>query len=86
MKIMIDKNVEVGISFTTLGGGKIVLDIPNSEVSTIVEAILEEKGAQPIAGCLTKEDMEDILEAFKFDDVMQYYGVKKVLKWVEENR
>ena len=44
MKIMIDKNVDLGVSYTTLGGGKIVLDIPNSEVSVIIEAILEEKG------------------------------------------
>lgn len=86
MEIMIDKNVCFEISYTTLGGGKIVLDIPNSEANAIVEAILEEKGAQPIAACLTNEEMEDILEAFKFEDVMNYYGVSKVVEWAEANR
>lgn len=86
MKVMIDRDVDLGLSYTTLGGGKIVIDFPNSEVNAIIEAILEEKGASLIAGYLTKEDMEDILEAFKFEDVMNYYGVSKVCEWCEANR
>lgn len=86
MKIMIDKDVDVTVGYTTLNYGKIVIDIPNSEVNRVVEAILEEEGAIPIASCLTKDDMEDILEAFEFEDVMNYYGVSKVCEWCEANR
>ena len=33
-----------------------------------------------------KVDEEKIIEVLNFADVMQYYGIKNVLKWVEENK
>ncbi len=86
MKIMIDDDVDLGVSYTTIGGGKIVIDIPDSEANSIVKAILEEIGATPIASCLTKEEMEYILEAFSFEDVMNHYGASEVCEWYEANR
>ena len=87
MKIMIDKNSEISISYTTLNYGKIVVEIDSIEAENIAKAILEWCGAYPIACALdAKEDLEMIMETFDFEDVMNYYGVSKVAEWSDANR
>lgn len=87
MKIMLDKNTEVEFSYTSLNFGKIVLDIPSDQAESVVKAIVEEIGFEPIQQNINpQEDIESIMECFNFEDVMNYYGVSAVCEWCEANR
>jgi len=86
MTIMLHKDTDITISYTTLNFGKLVLDIDKSCAQDIIKSIIEEVGLLPIINELEpKEDLE-ILEAFDFQDIMNHYGVIQVLEWAEANK
>ena len=77
MKIMLDKDTDVSIAYTSLNYGKLVLDIDNSQIENVASELVEH---------LNESIGIKILNALDFEDVMNYYGVVQVLEWAEANR
>lgn len=52
MKIILDKEETIGIEYTTLNHGKIVIDISEKQIGNIINSILEHSGAEKIVSNL----------------------------------
>ena len=60
MKIKLHKHAEVGVSYSELDYGKIVLDIESQEAENVLSGVLEHEGLEPLFKILNDDDIAEL--------------------------